>query len=182
MPAAPAQTIRADAAHPRTPSKANVTITEAIGDTFSGNRARTVISRNSHGRERTRSVNAIDAFCHAPPRYPAKPPIMPASSVDKNAAAGARSRETRVPYKVLARRSRPSASVPNRWERVGGEFGASRNCVAYPAGARISAPRLASTMASSSANESWRSLFMQFVVSATRSRCRKSCSRPASQS
>jgi hypothetical protein len=34
---------------------------------------------------------------HAPPRYPAKPPISAAISVESKAAAGASSNEVRVP-------------------------------------------------------------------------------------
>ena len=114
MLAAPAQTTRADAAHPSTPSKANVTITDVDGETFSGNSARTVISRNSHGSERNRSVNAIDGFLPGAAQISGEAPDHAASSVESSAAAGASSSETRVPYNVRARRSRPRASVPSR--------------------------------------------------------------------
>src|SRR6185312_11104564 len=48
---APAQITRAEAAHPNRPNKANVTVTEASGETFNGSTARTVIRRKSHGTD-----------------------------------------------------------------------------------------------------------------------------------
>src|SRR5437763_12342346 len=63
---ASAQITRAAPAQPRHPSKANVIITETSGDTFSGKSARTVISKNSQGSDRKRSVAAITQRCNHP--------------------------------------------------------------------------------------------------------------------
>src|SRR6476659_6341885 len=53
---APEQITRAEAAHPRRPSSAKVTVTDATGEIFSGSTARTVIRRNSQGTDRKRSI------------------------------------------------------------------------------------------------------------------------------
>jgi hypothetical protein len=94
---ASAQITLAAPAHPRHPSRANVIVTEARGETFKGSSARTVMSRKSHGSERNRSVDAITADSSQPPRKPAAPPITAASTLASRAAAGASSNETRVP-------------------------------------------------------------------------------------
>ena len=70
---------------------------ETIGETFRGSSARTVISRKSQGKERKRSVPAMTIFSTFPPMKPAVPPMRAASRLESNAAAGARSRDTRVP-------------------------------------------------------------------------------------
>src|SRR5579872_4435188 len=95
--AAVAHRTRAALVHPNNPSNRNVTRTEVRGGTFSGIRARTVISRKSHGKARNKSVKAIAARANIPPRYPARPPTRAAIRVDKKAAAGASRREMRVP-------------------------------------------------------------------------------------
>ena len=94
---ASAQTTRAAAAHPRHPSRRNVMAAETIGDTFSGIRARTVISRKSQGKDRKRSVPDMTIFSTLPPLKPAVPPMRAASRLDSSAAAGANSNDTRVP-------------------------------------------------------------------------------------
>src|SRR5476651_254477 len=93
---ASAQITRAAAAHPRLPSKANVTSTEVNGAMFNGRSARTVMSRKSQGRERNRSVAAITQRSSHPPTKPAEPPIKAASMLANSAAAGASKSETRV--------------------------------------------------------------------------------------
>src|SRR5689334_11918284 len=94
---APEQITRAEAAQPNKPSKAKVTVTDASGETFSGKTARTVISRNSQGTERNRSISNLQQRSVHPPKYPAMPPINPASTVVNSAANGARVNETRIP-------------------------------------------------------------------------------------
>ena len=74
-----------------------VTSTETNGDTFSGIKARAVISRNNQGSDKNKSVTAIAIRAQTPPRYPASPPINAAISVESSAAAGASSKEIRVP-------------------------------------------------------------------------------------
>ena len=82
---------RAEAAHPSKPRIRKVMSTEASGETFSGNRARTVINRNNQGRERNKSVRLVARRSQMPPRYPANPPTSAANNVEINAAAGASS-------------------------------------------------------------------------------------------
>src|SRR5215469_11391139 len=59
---------RAALVQPSRPNIKNVTSTDTNGETFSGIIARTVISKNNHGSETNRSVTAIAALAHAPPR------------------------------------------------------------------------------------------------------------------
>src|SRR6478609_7948468 len=87
---APAQITRAEAAHPRSPSRAKVTVTDASGETFNGKTARTVIRRNSQGTERNKSISNLQQRSVHPPKYPAMPPTIPASTVVNRAANGAR--------------------------------------------------------------------------------------------
>src|SRR5215469_8574295 len=84
---------RAALLQPKRPSNKKVTNTETSGATFSGMRARMVISKKSQGRDKNRSVMAMAARAQIPPRYPARPPIRAAINVDSRAAAGARKRE-----------------------------------------------------------------------------------------
>src|ERR1041385_9338792 len=56
---APAQITRAEAAHPNKPSNANVTVTDASGETFSGRTALTVMRRNNQGTERNKSIKSL---------------------------------------------------------------------------------------------------------------------------
>src|SRR5262249_33658852 len=95
--AADAHNTRAALVQPSKPNIRNVTSTETKGETFSGISARTVMSKNNQGRDRNKSVTAIDARDHAPPRYPARPPSNAAINVESRAAAGASRREIRVP-------------------------------------------------------------------------------------
>src|SRR5205807_10226746 len=64
----PAHTTRAEGDQPNRPSRANVITTEVIGGSFSGNIARTVSNKNSHGKERDKSVAPIATRSHHPPR------------------------------------------------------------------------------------------------------------------
>jgi hypothetical protein len=82
---------------PSNPSNKKVTTTDINGGTFSGINARAVISKNSHGSDKKRSVTAIAILAQRPPKYPANPPIKAAITVDSSAAAGASSSEIRVP-------------------------------------------------------------------------------------
>src|SRR5215471_16253688 len=88
---------RAALLQPNRPSSKNVTSTETRGATFSGMRARIVISRKSQGKDKNKSVMAIAARDQIPPRYPARPPIKAAIKVESRAAAGASKREILVP-------------------------------------------------------------------------------------
>ncbi len=63
---ASAHTTRAAAAQPRHPKSANVMMTDVSGDTFSGRSARTVISKNNHGKREEQISTG-----HHYPFYPA---------------------------------------------------------------------------------------------------------------
>src|SRR5258706_1616177 len=92
-----AETTRKEEGQPSTPNKANVATTEMIGERSIGSTARSASSTNSSGSAIDRSAAANTARSHHPPVNPAMLPKRPAISVDKSAAAGARSKETRVP-------------------------------------------------------------------------------------
>ena len=102
-------------------------MTEVSGATFSGNSARTVISRNNHGNERNKSVPAITKRSIQPPRKPAAPPIVAANKLAISAAVGASNKDTRVPYRTREKRSRPRSSVPSQCSWEAAAFGISRN-------------------------------------------------------
>src|SRR5262249_57083763 len=93
-----AQSTRAAAVQPNKPKSKNVTSTEIIGDTFNGNRARTVINRNNHGRDKNRSLTAIAPRAHPPPREPASPPTNPAQIVHTRAAPRGSNSEKPLPH------------------------------------------------------------------------------------
>ena len=95
--AAVVHSTRAAVVQPSKPSSKKVTSTEIIGETFSGINARAVISKNSHGSDKKRSVTPIAILAQIPPRYPANPPIKAAIRVESSAAAGASSKEILVP-------------------------------------------------------------------------------------
>src|SRR5262249_34067081 len=97
--AAAEHSTRAALLQPRRPSNKKVTSAETRGATFSGMRARMVISKKSQGRDKNRSVMAIAARDQIPPRYPARPPIRAANRVDSNAAAGASKKGKQGPSK-----------------------------------------------------------------------------------
>ena len=64
---APEDITLADAAQPSNPSKANVTVTEACGEMFSGStQARTVIKRKSHGTDRKKSISSLQQLVLLP--------------------------------------------------------------------------------------------------------------------
>src|SRR6476661_8783358 len=104
---APEQITRAEAAQPSRPRIAKVTATDVWGEMFNGSAARTVIRRNSHGTDRKKSISSLQQRSVHPPKYPAMPPTIPASTVVNRAANGARVKETRIPYSNRAQRSRP---------------------------------------------------------------------------
>src|SRR5882724_11095976 len=64
---APEQITRADAAHPSSPNRAKVTVTDAWGEIFSGNVARTVIRRKSQGSDKNRSIKSLQQRSTQPP-------------------------------------------------------------------------------------------------------------------
>ena len=68
MERAPEQMMRPEEDQPRAPRRANVMVTDAIGETLRGKSARTAKSRNSHGSDRERSVAARAARSNHPPR------------------------------------------------------------------------------------------------------------------
>src|SRR5258708_33944086 len=80
---APAQTTRAPAAQPKQPRIKNVMVTDCRGGTFKGSKARTARSKNSQGRERTRSAADIKPRSVHPPKDPATPPTTPATAAAK---------------------------------------------------------------------------------------------------
>src|SRR5690348_15446952 len=92
-----AQSTRAQGAHPKIPNSEKVMRIEVSGETFRGKIARTAIKRKIQGSERNRSVVHKARRSQAPPRNPATPPRQTASRVETRAAAGASSKETRVP-------------------------------------------------------------------------------------
>src|SRR5258706_16028347 len=92
-----AQTTRKDDGHPRAPSRTNVATTEMTGERSIGKTARKVSNTNKSGSAIDKSAAASTTRSHHPPIIPARLPRRPAISVDKNAAAGASSKETRVP-------------------------------------------------------------------------------------
>src|SRR5579872_432875 len=150
---------RAALVQPNRPNIKNVTSTETMGDTLRGITARTVISKNSQGSDRNKSVTAIAHRAQPPPRYPASPPTKAAMSVDSRAAAGASSSEIRVPYSTRASRSRPMSSVPSQCCRDGAASAASRYCFEYPAGASQPAASEALTTSSKTAHATHRQRF-----------------------
>jgi hypothetical protein len=95
--AAVAHNTRAAVLQPNNPSNRKVTTTEISGATFSGMNARAVISKNNQGSDKKRSVTPIAKRAQIPPRYPARPPMNAAISVERSAAAGAIRSEMRVP-------------------------------------------------------------------------------------
>ena len=68
-----------------------------MGDAFSGINARAVISRNSQGNDKNKSIKPFARRTQTPPKYPASPPISAAINVEISAAAGANNNEIRVP-------------------------------------------------------------------------------------
>src|SRR4051812_19467057 len=154
------QMTRAAPAQPKQPSMANVIATEVNGETFRGNTARTVISRNSHGSDKRRSVPAIMHRSTHPPTKPANAPASPASRQVSNAAAGASKSDTRVPYKTREKRSRPRSSVPRGCCGGGGAWEISRYGGGYEGGAMKSASRHAPATTSRSPTAIARTYFM----------------------
>jgi len=85
-----------EAAHPSKPRIRKVMSTEASGETFSGNTARTVINRNNHGRERNKSVRLVARRSQMPRGIP--PTLRQCRQQRRNqCSAGASSNEMRVP-------------------------------------------------------------------------------------
>jgi len=72
-------------------------MTESTGEISSGITERRASRTNKSGRAIDRSAAARINLSLHPPTSPAKPPKTPAINVDIKAAAGASSRDTRVP-------------------------------------------------------------------------------------
>ena len=92
-----AQTTRNEEGQPSAPNKTNVATTEMIGERSIGSTARSASSTKRSGSAIERSAAANTTRSHHPPLKPAMLPRSPAMSVDNSAAAGASSKETRVP-------------------------------------------------------------------------------------
>ena len=92
------ESTRADAAHPSKPRTRNVIRTETSGETFSGKRARTVISRNNQGKDRNKISERARQFEPDSAQVAGESAHQSAASaVETNAAAGASRSEMRVP-------------------------------------------------------------------------------------
>src|SRR5262245_23413914 len=92
-----AQTTRTDEGQPSKPSRRKVATTDKTGEVSNGRTARKVSRMNKSGKAMETSATDRITLSHQPPAKPARQPRAPAISVEIKAAAGAKSKDTRVP-------------------------------------------------------------------------------------
>src|SRR6185312_16031035 len=90
-----ARTTRAAGAQPTKPMIAAVAAIEAIGETFSGRRARKVRSTNSHGSDNMRSMADDNVESNHPPASPDNSPTSVAMDIARSAVPNASENDAR---------------------------------------------------------------------------------------
>ena len=73
-----------------------------------------MMSTKMVGKVRKASVTRINAESIQPPKYPLNAPTSTPSPMDRNVETSPTASETRPPYKMRVKTSRPSSSVPNQ--------------------------------------------------------------------